>query len=124
VSRLKFDKSLVERLERLYATRDVLRRRDLVRTALDAQTGDRVVDVGCGPGFYVNELAEFVGREGSVVGVDVSADMLAVASTRAEGHDNVSFMRRMRPRFRSPTRASTGRSQFRSWSTSKTCRPR
>jgi arsenite methyltransferase len=91
VSQLKFDKSLVERLERLYATRDVLRRRDLVRTALDAQTGDRVVDVGCGPGFYVNELAEVVGREGSVVGADVSADMLAVASNRAEGHDNVSF---------------------------------
>jgi arsenite methyltransferase len=91
VSQLKFDKSLVERLERLYATRDVLRRRELVRTALDAQTGDRVVDVGCGPGFYVNELVEVVGREGSVVGLDVSADMLAVAANRAEGHDNVSF---------------------------------
>ncbi len=91
MSQLKFDKSLVERLERLYVTRDVLRRRDLVRTALDAQTGDRVVDVGCGPGFYVNELVEVVGREGSVVGVDVSADMLAVAANRAGGHNNVSF---------------------------------
>jgi SAM-dependent methyltransferase len=47
--------------------------------------------VGCGPGFYVTELLEAVGREGSVVGVDVSADMLAVAAERAAGHGNVKF---------------------------------
>jgi arsenite methyltransferase len=32
-----------------------------------------------------------VGREGSVVGVDVRADMLAVAAKRAEGHRNAQF---------------------------------
>jgi SAM-dependent methyltransferase len=91
VSQLEFDRRLVERLERLYATRDVLRRRELVRAALGARAGDRVLDVGCGPGFYVTELLETVGREGSVVGVDASADMLAVAAQRAEGHGNVTF---------------------------------
>jgi SAM-dependent methyltransferase len=65
------------------------RRRELVRTTLAARAGDRVLDVGCGPGFYVTELLEVVGRNGLVVGVDVSADMLAVATKRAEGHDNV-----------------------------------
>jgi arsenite methyltransferase len=91
VSQLEFDRRLVERLERLYATRDVLRRRELVRAALGARAGDRVLDVGCGPGFYVTELLEVVGRDGSVVGVDASGDMLAVAAKRAEGHDNVEF---------------------------------
>jgi len=91
VSQLEFDRRLVERLNRLYATRDVLRRRELVRAALGARPGDRILDVGCGPGFYVTELLEAVGREGSVVGVDVSADMLAVAAKRAAGHDNVTF---------------------------------
>lgn len=91
MSQLEFDRRLVERLERLYATRDVLRRRELVRAALGARAGDRVLDVGCGPGFYVTELLETVGREGSVVGVDASADMLAVAAQRAEGHGNVTF---------------------------------
>ena len=86
---MKFDHRVVERLERLYATRDVLRRRELVRTALGVRAADRVLDVGCGPGFYVMELLEQVGRDGSVVGVDASADMLAVAARRAEGHDNV-----------------------------------
>src|SRR6266576_3272332 len=91
VSQMEFDRSLVDRLERLYATRDVLRRRELVRAALDARPGDRILDVGCGPGFYVTELLEAVGREGSVVGVDTSADMLAVAAKRAAGHGNVEF---------------------------------
>jgi len=91
VSQLEFDQRLVERLERLYATRDVLRRREPVRAALDVRPGDRILDVGCGPGFYVTELLEAVGHEGSVVGVDSSADMLAVAAKRAAGHGNVEF---------------------------------
>jgi len=91
VSQLEFDRRLLERLNRLYATRDVLRRRELVRAALGPRPGDRILDVGCGPGFYVTELLEAVGREGLVVGVDSSADMLAVAAERADGHDNVEF---------------------------------
>jgi arsenite methyltransferase len=91
VGQLEFDRRLVERLERLYATRDVLRRRELVRAALGARPGDRVLDVGCGPGFYVTELLEAVGHEGSVVGLDASADMLAVAARRAEGYGSVTF---------------------------------
>ena len=91
MGQLEFDQRLVEQLEQLYATRDVLHRRELVRAALDAQAGDRVLDVGCGPGFYVTELLEVVGRDGFIAGVDGSADMLAVAAKRAEGHDNVAF---------------------------------
>jgi arsenite methyltransferase len=91
VSQLEFDRRLIQRLERLYSTRDVLRRRELVRAALGARPGDRILDVGCGPGFYITELLEAVGREGAVVGVDISADMLAVAAKRAAGHGNVEF---------------------------------
>jgi ubiquinone/menaquinone biosynthesis C-methylase UbiE len=91
MSHLQFDQSMVDGLERLYATRDVLRRRALIRAALGAEKGDRVLDVGCGPGFYVAELLESVGPAGSVVGVDPSPDMLSVAARRAEGHANVEF---------------------------------
>jgi SAM-dependent methyltransferase len=91
MSHLQFDQSMVDGLERLYATRDVLRRRALIHAALGAEKGDRVLDVGCGPGFYVAELLESVGPAGSVVGVDPSPDMLSVAASRAEGHANVEF---------------------------------
>ncbi len=50
-----------------------------------------MLDVGCGPGFYVTELLEVVGSDGLIAGVDVSADMLAVAAKRAGRHDNVEF---------------------------------
>ena len=91
MSQLEFDRRLIQGLERLYSTRDVLRRRELVRAALGARSGDRILDVGCGPGFYITELLEAVGREGAVTGVDISADMLAVAAKRATGHGNVEF---------------------------------
>jgi arsenite methyltransferase len=91
VTQLVFDESLAEQLEVLYATRDILRRRALIRGALGAQPGERILDIGCGPGFYVSELLEEVGSGGSVVGVDSSAAMLGVAAGRCKGHANVAF---------------------------------
>ena len=44
--------------------------------------GDSVLDIGCGCGDTVLALAEAVGSLGSVVGVDISAPMLAVAGHR------------------------------------------
>jgi arsenite methyltransferase len=91
VSRLVFDESLVEQLEALYRTRDVLRRRALVREALGAEAGERILDAGCGPGFYMSELLDQIGPDGFVMGVDASPQMLAVAARRCEGHENVGF---------------------------------
>ena len=41
--------------------------------------GDRVLDVGCGPGLALPVLLEMVGSGGQVVGIDTSADALAAA---------------------------------------------
>jgi arsenite methyltransferase len=91
MSQLEFDESTARQLEVLYRTRDVLRRRQLVRDALGVSPGERIVDVGCGPGFYVAELLEHAGSDGFVVGIDSSPPMLAVAAHRSKGHDNVAF---------------------------------
>src|SRR3954447_13497099 len=91
MSQIVFDEKMVSQLEALYATRDVVRRRRLVREALGARPGARIVDVGCGTGFYVEEIAELVGDAGSVVGVDASAPMLDVAANRSGARSNVSF---------------------------------
>lgn len=47
----------------------------------DLQTGEAVLDVGCGTGAAVRFAAEKVGRSGRVAGVDVNAGMIAVAKS-------------------------------------------
>jgi arsenite methyltransferase len=92
VAQLEFDEETSKRIEAAYSSRDVVRRRALVRQAVAAQPGERILDVGCGPGFYVAELAQEVGPEGSVVGVDGSASMLALAADRNRDAGNVEFL--------------------------------
>ena len=46
------------------------------------KAGEAVLDVGCGTGPMTRRIAESVGRDGVVVGVDISAPMLEIA--RAE----------------------------------------
>lgn len=91
MSQLAFDDETGKQLEQLYQIRDAVHRRRLVRAALAAAPGERVLDVGCGPGFYCAELVEEVGPEGSVVGVDASPQMLRLAARRCEDRGNVVF---------------------------------
>lgn len=58
--------------------------------ALAPAPGDRVIDVGCGAGATTLALAGRVGP-GSVLGVDVSAPLVARARERARGVSNVRF---------------------------------
>jgi arsenite methyltransferase len=91
VSQIEFNEQMAAELEAVYSKPDIRRRRSLVHEALDAAPGERVLDAGCGPGFYVAETLERVGAQGSVVGVDGSGAMLALAAERCRGHDNVAF---------------------------------
>ncbi len=86
-----FDERAAEQLEIIYRTRDILRRRRLVRETLAVEAGQQVLDVGCGPGFYAAELLAEVGADGAVVGVDSSAAMLAAAVRRSAGLGNAAF---------------------------------
>jgi arsenite methyltransferase len=92
MAQLEFDEKTAEQMEVVYRSRDVVRRRRLVYEALEASPGERILDVGCGPGFYASELLDQVGPEGSVVGVDPSEQMLAVAAHRCEGRPNARFL--------------------------------
>lgn len=60
----------------------------LVR-ALSVQPGQTAVDIGCGPGTDLGRLADAVGTEGSVIGVDRKPRMLQEARRRLAGRPNV-----------------------------------
>jgi SAM-dependent methyltransferase len=51
--------------------------------ALAVEHGERVVDLGCGPGTTTVELARRVAPYGQVLGVDISPAMVAAANRRA-----------------------------------------
>lgn len=75
-----------ERLDRLIAPFG----QEAMRVA-SAQAGERVLDVGCGCGDTTLALAKAVGAGGAVLGVDVSAPMLARAQERAGAIANLRF---------------------------------
>ena len=52
--------------------------------------GLRLLDVGCGPGTITAEFADRVGPGGSVVGIDASADVVALAAS-AQQRENLEF---------------------------------
>ncbi|MFA7262114.1 MAG: class I SAM-dependent methyltransferase [Caulobacter sp.] len=62
--------------------------------ALDPAADERLIDIGCGCGQTSLELAGEVGPDGTVLGADISAPMLAVARRRAAeaGLTNVRFL--------------------------------
>ncbi|MDB5393610.1 MAG: putative S-adenosyl-L-methionine (SAM)-dependent methyltransferase [Rhodospirillales bacterium] len=52
------------------------------------QPGETVIDIGCGCGGTTIEIAKLIGPTGHVIGADVSAPILAVASDRLAGYSN------------------------------------
>ncbi|MEM6666737.1 MAG: methyltransferase domain-containing protein, partial [Pseudomonadota bacterium] len=88
---LQFDAKAAAFLDRNYQGSDITRRRRASFDALRPGPGETIVDIGCGNGFLTVELARAVGDSGRVVGVDLSAPMLASARDRCAGFDWVEF---------------------------------
>ena len=55
---------------------------DAALKAATPQSGERVIDIGCGCGDTSIEIARMVGEAGAVLGIDVSQPMLEVARSR------------------------------------------
>jgi arsenite methyltransferase len=79
MSMLPFDEDGARRIQRTYSTPDVVQQRAEVLALLAARPGERVLDIGSGPGFLVASLADAVSTGGAVHGLDSSAPMNALA---------------------------------------------
>lgn len=60
--------------------------------ALSPRPSEAVVDIGCGAGQSVLQLADRVGPRGRVIGADIARPLLDLARVRAAGLDQVSFI--------------------------------
>jgi len=76
---LKFDDAAARSLQTVYMTADVVSQREQTLAVLAMHPGEKVIDIGTGPGYLAASMARAVGADGRVVGVDASESMLAVA---------------------------------------------
>jgi SAM-dependent methyltransferase len=82
MTRMTFDEASARALEVIYMTPDVVAQRARVLDLLALVPGERVLDIGVGPGLLAHDLARLVGETGRVTGIDLSPDMVAVAQNR------------------------------------------
>jgi len=83
MTQLQFDEEAAKRLLAAYVTPDVVAQREHFLRALGPRLGERVLDVGSGPGLLAAAIAETVGPSGRVCGVDVSDPLLAAARAQS-----------------------------------------
>lgn len=76
------DGDSARRLAATYATPDVVGQRRRTLELLDVRPGERVLDVGTGPGQLLAALVDAVGPDGSASGTDPSPAMVAMTRER------------------------------------------
>jgi arsenite methyltransferase len=86
---LTFDATAALQVQAVYSTPDIAATRIAAFRMANPAIGDSVLDLGCGPGFLLQDLASAVGSAGSATGVDISDPMLALAAQRCAGLNNV-----------------------------------
>lgn len=88
---IEFDEAAARGVEAIYKTPDVAGQRSLTLAAMALCPGERVLDVGVGPGLLAHDMAKIVGAEGFVAGIDLSEPMLAMARERCREQDWIDF---------------------------------
>ena len=76
---------------RMAQTQEGVGRRKATFEALNVAVGQQILDVGCGGGHLLKDLALSVGTGGRVVGLDPSDQQIAAATDYCQGLDNVTL---------------------------------
>ena len=89
---LVHDEEESRRTELAYHSPEIVRQRERTLDVLAAVSGERIVDVGCGPGLLAHDIAAAVGDTGRVIGIDPSTAMLDLAEKRCAALGNVELL--------------------------------
>lgn len=81
---MEYDDAAAELLEKAYLGPDVVAQRADTLQRLSISKGEKVLDIGSGPGFLAEEIADQTGPTGQVIGVDISTQMIRRATARAK----------------------------------------
>src|SRR5262245_38014373 len=86
-----FDAETTRKVEALYMTPDVVAQRCATLKVLELSEGERILDIGSGPGLLAYDMAAAVGPRGHACGIDTSEPMLAMSSKRCAGQPWAEF---------------------------------
>src|SRR6516162_1951168 len=79
---LSFAGDMARLQQAITESHDLVVRRGIVIDMLNLRTGERVLELGCGGGYYTHEAAGSVGPTGRVCAIDISPDQIAAAQAR------------------------------------------
>ena len=82
MGKLEFDDEGSRLVEEFNASIGATARRARILAALTLKPGDRVLDVGSGPGHQALEMSPVVGSSGQVEGIDPAESALEIARRR------------------------------------------
>ena len=89
MSNLEFDGDIARIQERISETPAFHQQRARTLEAIAPAPADCILDIGCGTGHMLLDLANIISDAGRVVGIDVSEDMVAIAKERCKGCSTV-----------------------------------
>jgi ubiquinone/menaquinone biosynthesis C-methylase UbiE len=77
-----YDEEEAKRVAAIYTAPSTVDRREWLMEHLDLEPGQSALSIGCGPGYEPEAMAERVGTEGRVFGIDNSEDVLAIGTPK------------------------------------------
>jgi len=90
---VEFNGSKAQSSDLAYQSPGIVNQRLRTLNALAINAGDKVIDIGCGTGLSLREIALAVGKNGQAAGLDPSQDMLDIAADRCAGLPQVNMQR-------------------------------
>ena len=90
-ARFAFGQNSSERTRNTYLKPDIVQQRQYTLDRLDLKRDENALDIGCGPGLLVNEMAKQTGQNGLITGVDPSQPMLEMAEKLCRDQNNTLF---------------------------------